>query len=84
MDYAISIRLTEKQYHILKNMAKCEYRTLGNMTTALLAEGIQFYLVDRSVCVKKMENDCTTENPQYEHYTDQEIIEELIKIPALQ
>ena len=84
MDYAISIKLTERQYHMLKNMAKSEYRTIGNMVGALIGEGINFYLTDRAVYVKKMEEDCTSENPRYEHYTDQEVIDELVKIAALQ
>jgi hypothetical protein len=84
MDYALSIKVTEKQYHVLKMMAKAEYRTLGNMVGALIAEGIQFYLTERSICVRKMEEDCTTENPNYEYYKDAEIIDALITIPVLQ
>ena len=84
MEYAISIKLTEKQFHILKGMAQSEYRTVGNMVGALIAEGINFYLTERNVCVKKMEEDCTTDNPSYEHYNDNEIIDELVKIAVLQ
>lgn len=84
MEYAISIKLTEKQFHILKGMAQSEYRTVGNMVGALIAEGINFFLTERHVSVKKMEEDCKTENPNYEYYGDGEIIEELVKIAVLQ
>lgn len=84
MDYAVSIKLTERQYQMLKNMAQSEYRTIGNMLGALIGEGINFYLTDRCVCVRKMEDDCTTEHPRCEYYTDQEVIDELTKIAVLQ
>jgi hypothetical protein len=84
MDYAVSIKLTERQYQMLKNMAKSEYRTVGNMIGALIGEGINFYLTDRSVCVRKMEEDCTTNHPRCEYYKDQEVIDELTKIAVLQ
>ena len=84
MDYAISIKVTEKQYHVLKMMANAEYRTLGNMVGALIAEGIHFYLTDRSVCVRKREEDCTTDHPTCEYYRDDEVIDTLTKIAILQ
>lgn len=84
MEYAISIKLTEKQFHMLKGMAQSEYRTVGNMVGALIAEGINFYLTERSVAVKKMKEDCKTENPNCEYYGDGEIIDELVKIAILQ
>ena len=84
MDYAISIKVTEKQYHVLKMMANVEYRTLGNMVGALIAEGIQFYLTDRSVCVRKREEDCTTDHPTCEYYQDGEVIDTLTGIAILQ
>lgn len=84
MDYAISIKLTERQYQMLKNMAHSEYRTIGNMVGALIGEGINFYLTDRCVAVKKMEDECVTEHPRCEYYTDREVIDELTKIAVLQ
>ena len=42
MDLAIQIKLTEKQYHLLKEMARKEYRTIGNTATMLLAEGFNW------------------------------------------
>ena len=84
MDYAISIKLTEKQYYILKGMAKAEYRTIGNMLGALIGEGINFYLTERSVSVQKRKEDWVNENSQYEYYGDAEIIDELTKIAVIQ
>jgi hypothetical protein len=84
MDYAISIRLTEKQYHVLKNMAHSEYRTMGNMVGALIAEGIHFFLTDRSVSVRKIEEDCVTDHPRCEYYRDEEVIETLTGIALIQ
>jgi len=84
MDYAISIKITAKQYYILKGMAKCEYRTIGNMLGALIAEGISFYLTERPIYVKKMEEDWTNEKSKYENYSDFEIIDELEKIAVVQ
>lgn len=84
MDYAISIRLTEKQYQVLKNMAQAEYRTMGNMVGTLIAEGIHFFLTDRSVAVRKMEKECVTDHPRCEYYTDKEVIETLTGIPLIQ
>jgi hypothetical protein len=31
MDHAIAIKLTENQYNVLKEMARREYRTMGNL-----------------------------------------------------
>ena len=84
MDYAISIRLTEKQYHVLKNMAESEYRTMGNMIGALIGEGIHFFLTDRCVAVRKMEEECVTDHPRCEYYKDEEVIETLTKIALIQ
>jgi hypothetical protein len=84
MDYAISIRLTEKQYHVLKNMAHAEYRTMGNMVGALIAEGTHFYLADHCVAVRKIEKDCVTDHPKCEYYKDEEVIETLTGIPLIQ
>ncbi len=84
MDYAISIRLTEKQYQVLKNMANAEHRTMGNMVGALIAEGIHFFLTDRSVAVRKIEEDCVTDHPRCEYYEDEEVIETLTGIPLIQ
>ncbi len=84
MDYAISIRLTEKQYHVLKNMAEAEYRTMGNMVGALIAEGVNFFLTERSVCVRKMAEECVTDHPKCEYYRDEEVIETLTRIALIQ
>ena len=84
MDHAIPIKLTEKQYHILSQMAKVEYRTIGNMVGALIAEGISFYLTERNVPVKKMQEDWTREDGQYEYYTDGEVQDALVTIAVLQ
>jgi hypothetical protein len=85
MDYAISIKLTEHQYYLLKEMARQQYRTLGNCFTMLAAEGLHYYFVDNeSVCIKKQPEHCETNQPQYENYSEQQLIEEFAKIPMQQ
>jgi len=85
MDYAISIRLSEHQYYLLKEMARQQYRTLGNAYTMLAAEGLRYYFVDNeSVCIKKKPEHCETANPDYEVYSDQQLIDEFAKIPTQQ
>lgn len=85
MDYAISIKLTEQEYYFLKEIARQQYRSLGNCYSMLAAEGLRYYFVDNeSACVKRKPEHCTTEHPEYEHYTEQELIEEFAKIPLHQ
>jgi hypothetical protein len=85
MDYAISIRLSEHQYYLLKEMARQQYRTLGNAYAMLAAEGLRFYFVDNeSVYIKKKLDHCETSNPQRENYTEQELIDAFAKIPTQQ
>lgn len=84
MDYAISIKLTEQQYYLLQQMARQEYRTIGNTFSMLAAEGLSYYLVDKSIYIKKKPEHCTSDNPEHEHYTDPQLIEEFAKIPLQQ
>ena len=85
MDYAISIKLTEQQYYLIKEMARQQYRTIGNCFSMLAAEGLRYYFVDNeAVCIQRKPEHCTTENPHYENYTEQELIDEFSKIPTIQ
>lgn len=85
MDYAISIRLSEHQYYLLKEMARQQYRTLGNAYAMLAAEGLRFYFVyNESVYIEKRLDHCETSNPQRENYTEQELIDAFAKIPTQQ
>jgi hypothetical protein len=73
MDYAIAIKLTENQYNVLKEMARREYRTMGNLFTMLAVHGLGFYLTDHDINVKKTEQDRTPNGNDYQYYTDQEL-----------
>jgi hypothetical protein len=85
MEYAISIKLTEKQYHILRGMAKDEYRTIGNTATMLMAEGFAWYIQDHDLCIYKRPEDrdlgCDRE---FQRYTDKELNEIFSEIPLIQ
>ena len=84
MELAINIKLTEHQYYLLKEMARQEYRTLGNTFAMLAAEGLNYFFVDNSVYIKKRPEHCETDHPNHEHYGEGEIIEEFAKIPLQQ
>ena len=86
MEYAISIKISEHQYYLLKEMAHQQYRTLGNCFTMLAAEGLRYYFVDNeTVYIKKKPEHCEgTADPQYENYTEQQLIDEFAKIPMQQ
>ena len=86
MEYAISIKLSEHQYYLLKEMARQQYRTLGNCYTMLAAEGLRYYFVDsENIYIKKKPEHCEgTADPQYENYTEQQLIDESAKIPMQQ
>lgn len=73
MEYAISIKLTEKQYHVLKNMAKDEYRTIGNTAAMLMATGFGWYIEDRDIYIDKTPEDRLPEAGEYQRYTDKEL-----------
>ena len=73
MDHAIAIKLTENQYNVLKEMARREYRTMGNLLTMLAVHGLGFYLTDHDINVKKTEQDRTPNGNDYQYYTDQEL-----------
>jgi hypothetical protein len=73
MDYAIAIKLTANQYNVLKEMARHEYRTMGNLFSMLAVHGLGFYLTDHDINVKKTEQDRTPNGNDYQYYTDQEL-----------
>jgi hypothetical protein len=73
MDHAIAIKLTENQYNVLKEMARREYRTMGNLFMMLAVHGLGFYLTDHDINVKKTEQDRTPNGNDYQYYTDQEL-----------
>ena len=84
MEYAISIKLTEKQYHLIKEMAKGEYRTMGNTLAMLAASGFHWYIQDHEVCVKRVEQDRDSEQGEYQWYRDPEMIEIMETMPLNQ
>jgi hypothetical protein len=73
MDHAIAIKLTENQYNVLKELARHEYRTMGNLFSMLAVHGLGFYLTDHDINVKKTEQDRTPNGNDYQYYTDQEL-----------
>ena len=73
MDYAISIKLTENQYNVLKELARHEYRTMGNLFSMLAVHGLGFYLTDHDINVKKTEQDRDPDKHVYQYYTDAEL-----------
>lgn len=84
MDLAIQIKLTEKQYHLLKEMARSQYRTIGNTATMLMAEGFNWYLEDHEVYVNRMERDKDSEKGHHQYYTDPEMKEIFNSMPLNQ
>lgn len=84
MEYAISIKLTEKQYHVFKEIGRTEYRTIGNAITMLIAIGLDFYLVDNHVTVRKAEQDREPGVGEYQHYSDEELNEIISTLPLNQ
>lgn len=73
MDYAISIKLTENQYNVLREMARHEYRTMGNLLSMLAVYGLGFYLNDRDINIRKTEEDRDPDGNEYQYYTDLEL-----------
>ena len=84
MDYAVSIKLTEKQYHLIKEMAKDQYRTIGNTLAMFVVEGFKWYVQDHEVYIKRMECDRISTGGDYQFYTDEESIETLDQMPLTQ
>jgi len=84
MDYAISIKLSERQYHFLKELAQSEYRTIGNCFAMLAAEGMHYYLADHSVYVDKLPEDCSTDEDSNHHYAESEVVKVFAGIPLIQ
>jgi len=86
MEYAITIKLSEHQSYLLTEMAHQQYRTLGNCFTMLAAEGLRYYFVDNETpCIKKKpEHYDDTAHPEYQNYTEQQLIDEFAKIPMQQ
>jgi len=81
MEYAISIKLTEKQYHMIREMAHSEYQTIGNTMAMLAATGFKMYIEERDVYVKRMQSDRDPEKGEYQYYTDQELKDSLDTMP---
>lgn len=84
MDYAISIKLTENQYNVLKEMARREYRTMGNLFSMLAVHGLGFYLTDHDITVKKTAKDHNPNGNDYQYYTDHELEKALETLPLQQ
>jgi len=84
MDYAISIKLTKKQYHLIKEMAQYEYRTIGNTIAMLAAVGFKLYIEERDIYVKRMECDRDPENGEYQYYRNQELKDTIATMPLNQ
>lgn len=84
MEYAISIKLTEKQYHVFKEIGRTEYRTIGNAITMLIAFGLDIYLVDHRVAVRKAEQDREPDEGEYQYYSDKELNEIISTLPLNQ
>lgn len=84
MDYAISIKLTENQYNVLREMARHEYRTMGNLLSMLAVYGLGFYLNDRDINIRKTEEDRDPDGNEYQYYTDLELEKVFENAPVLQ
>ena len=84
MDYAISIKLTEKQYHLMKEMAHSEYRTMGNTVAMLVTTGFKYYIEEHDIFVKQMECDRDPEKGEYQYYNDQELKDTIDTMPFIQ
>lgn len=84
MDYAISIKLTENQYNVLREMARHEYRTMGNLLSMLAVHGLGFYLNDRDINIRKTEEDRDPNGNEYQYYTDLELEKVFENAPVLQ
>ena len=81
MDHVISIKLTEKQYTILKGLAKEQYRTLGNTYSMLAAYGINLWLETHETYV---ERNTDPEQSGHSYYSDKELREAFDGIPLNQ
>lgn len=84
MEYAISIKLTEKQFHVIKEMARGEYRTIGNTLAMLAATGFSFYIQDNGVYIKKRDEDRSPDKDDFQYYKDDELVQVFDSIPFIQ
>lgn len=84
MDYAISIKLTENQYNVLKEMARQDYRTMGNMFTMLAVHGLGSYLSNHDLAIRKTEADRDPNGQGYQYYKDLELEEVFENAPVRQ
>lgn len=84
MSRTITVELSEKQYHIIEEMARTEYRTIENTWAMLAANGFIYILCDRDVCVKKLEEDRDFDGPEVQFYNDKEMEAIVGEIPLKQ
>ena len=85
MDHAISIRLTQHQYNILKEMARQQHRTIGNCYTMLAAYGMPFYFTDNEApYITRQPDDSVTASGGCQNYSSAELEAEFAKIPLQQ
>jgi hypothetical protein len=80
-NHVISFTVTAKQFHILKELARKEYRSLNNLTTTLLAIGYQIYSEDHSIYVQKRPKDRDPDKSDWQLYEDEEVMTEIQRIP---
>ena len=80
-NHVISFTVTAEQFHILKELARKEYRSLDNLPTTLLAIGYQWYSEDHPIYVQKRPKDRDPDKSDWQLYEDEEVMAEIQRIP---
>lgn len=67
----VNITLTTQQLHVIRELAKNDYRSMDQMIQVLLHLGFETFRMDNSLYIDRMPDD----NSTYSAYTDSELTE---------
>ena len=61
MTKEITIKLSDRDYDLIRRIAKEEKRKLSDFSYLLFAEGLKFFFCEEQICFKKHDNELTEE-----------------------
>ena len=82
--HAVSIKLTDDQFEVLKNFAHADYRTTQNTLAMLISVGLNWHLEDSGLYVKKINKHRDPDGSEYQYYSDRELKDIFESLPFIQ
>jgi len=82
--HAVSIKLTDEQFEVLKNLSRADYRTTQNTLAMLINVGLHWHLEESELYVKKINQHRDPDGSEYQYYSDCELKDIFESLPYIQ